>query len=76
MRHEQDLPAGQLDGCAARLRRPVSAARLAEELAVSVRTVYRDVYTRALLGAAIEGAAGVGYLLCAGFFLPALVFGE
>ncbi len=24
-------------------RRPVSAARLAEELAVSVRTVYRDV---------------------------------
>ncbi len=57
-------------------RRPVSAARLAEELAVSVRTVYRDVQTLMVLGAPIEGAAGVGYLLRAGFFLPPLMFGE
>jgi predicted DNA-binding transcriptional regulator YafY len=57
-------------------RRPVSAARLAEELAVSVRTVYRDVQTLVVLGAPIEGAAGVGYVLRAGFFLPPLMFGE
>ncbi len=57
-------------------RRPVSAARLAEELAVSVRTVYRDMQALADLGAPIEGEAGVGYLLRAGFFLPPLMFSE
>lgn len=56
-------------------RRPVSAARLAAELAVSVRTVYRDVQTLAALGAPIEGEAGVGYVLRSGFFLPPLMFG-
>jgi predicted DNA-binding transcriptional regulator YafY len=57
-------------------RRPVTAARLAEELAVSVRTVYRDVQTLIDLGAPVEGEAGLGYLLRAGFFLPPLMFGE
>jgi predicted DNA-binding transcriptional regulator YafY len=57
-------------------RRPVTAARLAEELAVSVRTVYRDVQTLIDLGAPIGGEAGVGYLLRSGFFLPPLMFGE
>jgi predicted DNA-binding transcriptional regulator YafY len=57
-------------------RRPVTAARLAEELAVSVRTVYRDIQTLIDLGAPVEGEAGLGYLLRAGFFLPPLMFGE
>jgi predicted DNA-binding transcriptional regulator YafY len=56
--------------------RPVTAAQLAHELSVSVRTVYRDVQTLIGLGAPIAGGAGVGYLLRAGFFLPPLMFGE
>lgn len=57
-------------------RRPVTAALLADELAVSVRTVYRDVQTLIGLGAPIDGGAGVGYVLRPGFFLPPLMFGE
>ncbi len=57
-------------------RRPVTAAQLAGELSVSMRTVYRDVQTLMGLGAPIDGGAGVGYLLRAGFFLPPLMFGE
>jgi predicted DNA-binding transcriptional regulator YafY len=57
-------------------RRPITAAQLAGELAVSMRTVYRDVQTLIGLGAPIEGGAGVGYLLRAGFFMPPLMFGE
>ena len=57
-------------------RQPVTAARLAEDLSVSVRTLYRDVQTLIGLGAPIDGGAGVGYLLRAGFFLPPLMFGE
>jgi predicted DNA-binding transcriptional regulator YafY len=55
-------------------RRPVTAHRLAEELDVSVRTIYRDVKTLIELGAPIEGEAGLGYLLRSGFFLPPLMF--
>jgi predicted DNA-binding transcriptional regulator YafY len=55
-------------------RRPVSAQKLADELGVSLRTVYRDVQTLAGLGAPISGEAGVGYVLAAGFFLPPLMF--
>ena len=57
-------------------RRAITAAQLADELAVSPRTVYRDVQTLIGLGAPIDGAAGVGFLLRAGFFLPPLMFGE
>src|SRR5437868_3261672 len=57
-------------------RRPVTAAQLAEDLTVSVRTVYRDIQTLIDLGAPVEGEAGLGYLLRAGFFLPPLMFGE
>jgi predicted DNA-binding transcriptional regulator YafY len=55
-------------------RRPVTAAALAQKLAVSERTIYRDIQTLASLGAPIEGEAGVGYLLRAGMFLPPLMF--
>jgi predicted DNA-binding transcriptional regulator YafY len=57
-------------------RRPVSASSLGTELSVSVRTIYRDVQTLIELGAPIEGEAGIGYLLRAGFFLPPLMFDE
>ena len=56
-------------------RRPVTAARLAEQLGVSERTIYRDIQTLTGLGAPLEGEAGVGYMLKAGFFLPPLMFG-
>jgi len=38
-------------------RRPVTAARLADELSVSLRTIYRDIQTLSELGAPIEGEA-------------------
>ena len=56
-------------------RRPVTAARLAEQLGVSERTIYRDIQTLAGMGAPVEGEAGVGYMLKSGFFLPPLMFG-
>ncbi len=57
-----------------RRRRPVTAAELADEQGVSVRTVYRDIQTLIGLGAPIEGEAGIGYMLKPGFFLPPLMF--
>lgn len=59
-----------------RRRRPVPAAVLAEELGVSLRTVYRDVSTLVAQGAPIEGEAGFGYVLKPGFFLPPLMLAE
>jgi predicted DNA-binding transcriptional regulator YafY len=57
-----------------RRRTPVTAEALSEEQGVSVRTIYRDVQTLIGLGAPIEGEAGLGYVLRAGFFLPPLMF--
>src|SRR6266478_7174024 len=55
-------------------RKPVTAATLAEELEVTVRTVYRDIATLQARRVPIEGAAGIGYLLRRGFDLPPLMF--
>jgi predicted DNA-binding transcriptional regulator YafY len=57
-----------------RHRRPVTAQQLADEQAVSVRTLYRDIQTLIGLGAPIDGEAGIGYMLRPGFFLPPLMF--
>jgi predicted DNA-binding transcriptional regulator YafY len=57
-------------------RRPVSGALLADELGVSLRTVYRDIATLIGQGATIDGEAGVGYVLRPGFMLPPLMFSE
>lgn len=51
-------------------RRPVTALELAHELGVSERSIHRDIETLRLLGAPIDGQAGVGFLLRHGFFLP------
>lgn len=59
-----------------RQRQPVSAESLAEELAVSVRSIYRDVQTLRGQGALINGEAGVGYVLRPGFLLPPLMFSD
>src|SRR5690349_3665241 len=42
-----------------RHRRPVTAQQLADEQAVSVRTLYRDIQTLIGLGAPIDGEAGI-----------------
>jgi len=57
-----------------RHRRPVSGAQMAEELGVSLRTIYRDVQTLMAKGAPIAGEAGTGYVLRPGFTLPPLMF--
>lgn len=53
-------------------RTPVTAKTLADRLSVSERTIYRDMALLSELGAPIEGAAGLGYRLGDGFFLPPL----
>lgn len=55
-------------------RRLSTAAFLAERLAVTTRTIYRDVADLQHQGVPIEGEAGVGYRLGAGFDLPPLMF--
>ncbi len=55
-------------------RRLSTAALLAERLGVSLRTVYRDVADLQHQGVPIEGEAGVGYRMRAGFDLPPLMF--
>ena len=57
-----------------RHRRPVSGRALAEEIGVSLRTLYRDIASLQAQGATIEGEPGVGYVLRPGFLLPPLMF--
>ena len=52
-----------------RHRQPVSGAALAEELGVSLRTIYRDIQT-------LIGQGGVGFVLRPGFVLPPLMFSD
>lgn len=59
-----------------RRRHAVAAAELAAEIGVSLRTIYRDIATLVAEGAPIEGAAGLGYRLKQGFFLPPLMLSE
>lgn len=62
---------------ALRLRRhAVSGTTLAQELGISIRTLYRDIAALQAQGAAIEGSPGVGYLMKPGFMLPPLMLRE
>ena len=54
--------------------RPVTAAALADELEVTVRTIYRDIAALQASRVPIEGAPGLGYVLRRGFDLPPLMF--
>lgn len=53
-------------------RYPVSAQTLAEQLDISVRTVYRDLELLREQGANIQGEVGLGYVLLEDLALPPL----
>ena len=53
---------------------PVTAAALAEQLEVTVRTIYRDIAALQGSRVPIEGAPGLGYVLRRGYDLPPLMF--
>lgn len=55
-------------------RRLTTARQLADWLSVSERTIYRDVRDLSLSGVPVEGEAGVGYRIRAGFDLQPLMF--
>ena len=55
-------------------RRLTTARYLAQRMEVSERTIYRDVADLQSQGVPIEGEAGVGYRLGAGFDLPPMMF--
>lgn len=59
-----------------RHRYPIAGHALAEELGISMRTLYRDIATLQQQGADIVGEAGMGYVLRPGFMLPPLMFSQ
>ncbi|MBD3896255.1 HTH domain-containing protein [Halomonas sp. ML-15] len=54
----------------------VSGRVLAQELGISLRTLYRDIEALRAVGAEIDGEPGLGYVLKPGFMLPPLMFSE
>lgn len=54
--------------------KPITAQGLAEKLEVSSRTIYRDIAALQAMRTPIEGEAGVGYIMRAGYDLPPLNF--
>ena len=58
-----------------RAARPVTAATLAAELEVTVRTVYRDVADLVAQRVPIRGEAGIGYVLDRDYDMPPLMLG-
>ena len=57
-------------------RKVLTADSIAENLGVSVRTIYRDIQALSLSGVPIEGEAGVGYRLGYNFEIPPIMFSE
>lgn len=55
-------------------RTALTAARIAERLEVSMRTVYRDVQDLMLSGVPIVGEAGTGYMVDRRYHLPPIMF--
>lgn len=53
---------------------PVTAEVLANDLSVSIRTIYRDIDALRELGAVIDGEAGFGFTLIEDASLPPLAF--
>ena len=54
--------------------RLVTAGKLARQLEVSERTIYRDMADLQGSGVPIEGEAGVGYVMADGYDLPPMMF--
>ncbi len=59
-----------------RQRSVITADRIAEELEVSTRTIYRDIADLIGSKVPIRGEAGTGYLLERGFDMPPMMFSE
>ena len=57
-------------------RTALTAARIAEQLEVSARTVYRDIQDLMLSGVPIAGEAGTGYMLDRRYHLPPIMFDD
>ena len=57
-----------------RHRRPVKGHNMAEEVEVSLRTLYRDIADLISDGVPIRGEAGIGYILGEGYDVPPLMF--
>ena len=55
---------------------PVRAQNLAQDMDVSLRTIYRDIDSLRSLGAVIDGEAGYGYTLIEDATLPPLGFDD
>lgn len=55
---------------------PVTAAQLASDTGVSMRTLYRDIDALRGLGAIIDGTAGYGYALTEDAALPPMMFDD
>ena len=51
-------------------RGSMTAEQLATELEVTRRTIYRDILTLQAMRVPIDGEAGIGYIMRAGFDLP------
>lgn len=56
-----------------RSRRPITAEVMAEELSISVRSIYRDIADLTSQGVPIRGEAGVGYVLDRRYDMPPLM---
>jgi len=54
-------------------RRPVTGGALAEELSVSLRTLYRDIAELVAQRVPIRGEAGIGYVIDSDFDMPPLM---
>lgn len=57
-------------------RQPLTAHALADELGVSIRTIYRDIGRLQAARVPIEGEAGIGYMMRSGFDVPALALDQ
>ncbi|MGY8815645.1 MAG: helix-turn-helix transcriptional regulator [Gammaproteobacteria bacterium] len=57
-----------------RMRRAVTAARIAEEFGICQRTVYRDIHDLMNSGVPIFGEAGIGYVIDKKYHLPPVMF--
>jgi len=53
---------------------PITAAKMAAQLEVNMRSIYRDIAGLQAMRVPIEGERGIGYILRPGFDLPPLMF--
>jgi predicted DNA-binding transcriptional regulator YafY len=57
-----------------RMRRAVTAQRIADDFGICQRTVYRDIHDLMNSGVPIFGEAGVGYVIDKKYHLPPVMF--